>query len=88
MKSRIKICHFNRRIPYCMEKKIEKLKGKDLTSYVDRHKKEFQGNGDELCLAAGYGVQTDDGNEKCDFSDFVKALSLAEGNSDKEIEES
>ena len=27
----------------------------------------------------GYGIQSDDGMEKCDFSDFVKALAT-EGN--------
>ncbi len=71
-----------------MARKIEKLKGKDLTSYIDQHKQEFEGNGDKLCLAAGYGVPTDDGNEKCDFSDFVKALSLAKGKSEIDVEES
>ena len=59
-----------------MTKKIEKLRGKELTSYIEKHKQEFDGNGDKLCVAAGYGIQADDGNEKCDFSDFVKALSI------------
>jgi len=61
-----------------MTKKIEKLRGKELTSYIEKHKKEFNGNGDKLCVAAGYGIQADDGNDKCDFSDFVKALSIEE----------
>lgn len=61
-----------------MTKKIEKLRGKELTSYIEKHKQEFDGNGDKLCVAAGYGIQADDGNEKCDFSDFVKALSIEE----------
>jgi len=61
-----------------MTKKIEKLRGKELTSYIEKHKKEFNGNGDKLCVAAGYGIQADDGKEKCDFSDFVKALSIEE----------
>ena len=61
-----------------MTKKIEKLRGKELTSYIEKHKQEFDGNGDKLCVAAGYGIQADDGKEKCDFSDFVKALSIDE----------
>ncbi len=60
-----------------MEKKIKKLTGNDLASYIEEHKQEFDGNGDKLCLAAGYGIKADDGNEKCDFSDFVKAFSHA-----------
>ena len=59
-----------------MTKKIEKLKGKELTSYIEQHKQEFDGNGDKLCLAAGYGIQAEDGRQKWDFSDFVKALSI------------
>ena len=61
-----------------MTKKIEKLRGKELTSYIEKHKQEFDGNGDKLCVAAGYGTKADDGKEKCDFSDFVKALSIEE----------
>ena len=61
-----------------MTKKIEKLRGKELTSYIEQHKQEFEGNGDKLCVAAGYGIEADDGKEKCDFSDFVKALSIEE----------
>ena len=61
-----------------MIKKTEKLRGKELTSYIEKHKQEFDGNGDKLCVAAGYGIQADDGKEKCDFSDFVKALSIEE----------
>ncbi len=61
-----------------MTKKIEKLRGKELTSYIEKHKQEFDGNGDRLCVAAGYGIRADDGKEKCDFSDFVKALSIEE----------
>ena len=61
-----------------MTKKIDKLRGKELASYIEQHKQEFEGNGDKLCLAAGYGIQSDDGNEKCDFSDFVRALSIDE----------
>ena len=59
-----------------MTKKIDKLRGKELASYIEQHKQEFEGNGDKLCLAAGYGIQADDGKEKCDFSNFVKALSI------------
>ena len=61
-----------------MPKKIEKLEGEDLALYIEKHRQEFDGNGDELCLAAGYGIETEDGSEKCDFSNFVKALSLEE----------
>ena len=61
-----------------MTKNTEKLRGKELTSYIEKHKEEFDGNGDKLCVAAGYGIQADDGKEKCDFSDFVKALSIDE----------
>ena len=61
-----------------MTKKIQKLRGKELTSYIEQHKQEFDGNGDKLCVAAGYGIQADDGKEKWDFSDFVKALSIEE----------
>ena len=70
-----------------MTKKIEKLRGKELTSYIEKHKQEFNGNGDELCVAAGYGIQADDGKEKCDFSDFVKALSIEEIENDHSASE-
>ncbi len=65
-----------------MVQKIDKLKGKELADYVEKHKEEFEGNGDKLCLAAGYGVQAEDGNLKCDFGNFVKAVSVAEDISD------
>ena len=61
-----------------MTKKIEKLTGKKLASYIEQHKQEFMGNGDKLCLAAGYGIRAEGGDEKCDFSDFVRALSVEE----------
>ncbi|KGG15510.1 MULTISPECIES: hypothetical protein [unclassified Prochlorococcus] len=60
-----------------MDKNKAKLEGKALASYLEEHRNDFNGNGDALCLAAGYGIQGDDGTEKCDFSDFVKALSTA-----------
>ena len=60
-----------------MKKEPEKLKGEELFSYVEQHRAEFNGNGDALCLAAGYGIKGSDGNEKCNFSDFVEALSGA-----------
>ncbi len=54
-----------------------KLSGKDLASYLEVHRDEFNGNGDALCLAAGYGIKGEDGIQKCNFSDFVQALSSA-----------
>ena len=60
-----------------MVKKKIKLQGKELASYLKTHKKDFEGNGDDFCLAAGYGIKTRDGNEKCNFPDFIKELALA-----------
>ena len=56
---------------------MKKLKGKELASYFEEHGDDFNGNGDALCLAAGYGIQRGDGTEKCDLSDFINALSTA-----------
>ena len=55
----------------------KKLTGKDLASYLELHREDFNGNGDALCLAAGYGVTGEDGTEKCNLSDFIQALSAA-----------
>ncbi len=54
-----------------------KLTGKDLVSYLEVHRHEFDGNGDAFCLAAGYGIKGEDGKNKCNFTDFVQALSEA-----------
>ena len=54
-----------------------KLSGKDLASYLEIHRAEFNGNGDAFCLAAGYGIKGDDGTQKCNLTDFVQALSDA-----------
>ena len=58
-----------------MKKKIVKLKGEELASYFKSHRKDFESDGDALCLAAGYGIELNDGTTKCNFTDFVKALS-------------
>ena len=60
-----------------MTKESEKLKGEALFSDVEEHRAEFNGNGDALCMAAGYGIKGSDGIEKCNFSDFIEALSGA-----------
>ena len=57
--------------------KPNKLIGKDLASYLEIHRDEFNGNGDAFCLAAGYGVKGDDGAQKCNLTDFIRALSDA-----------
>ena len=54
-----------------------KLTGKDLATYLEGHKKEFNGNGDAFCLAAGYGMEDEDGSQKCNFTAFVEAVSTA-----------
>ena len=59
---------------FFVEQESNKLKGKELADYVQNHRSDFDGNGDALCLAAGYGIKTSDGYEKCNFSDFVKAV--------------
>ncbi len=56
-----------------------KLTGKDLSSYLEIHRDEFDGNGDALCVAAGYGIKGEDGIEKCDFKGFIQALSASLG---------
>ncbi len=55
----------------------DKLTGKELASYLEIHREDFNGNGDAFCVAAGYGVKGEDGTQKCNFTDFVKALSAA-----------
>ena len=57
-----------------MGKESEKLRGEELASYVEDHRGEFQGNGDALCLAPGYGKTSSDGSQVCNFTAFVKAL--------------
>ena len=56
---------------------MKKLTGKKLASYLEAHREDFNGNGDALCMAAGYGIEKGDGTEKCNFTDFIKALSNA-----------
>ena len=55
----------------------DRLTGKELATYLEIHREDFHGNGDALCVAAGYGIKGDDGNQKCNFADFVQALSEA-----------
>lgn len=60
-------------------KKIsKKLKGKELADYIKKYKDQFKGDGDQLCLAAGYGQPSKDGNNmKCDLPLFIKEFSEA-----------
>ncbi len=60
-----------------MRKHSVKLQGDDLANYFNDHQGDFNGNGDALCLAAGYGIKAEDGTEKCNFSDFIKELADA-----------
>ncbi len=57
-----------------MEINSHKLSGLELVEYLENHRQEFNGNGDEICMAAGYGVESDDGSLKCNFKAFVQAL--------------
>ena len=56
-------------------KEGQKLKGDELVRYVKQHKNEFKGNGDALCVAAGYGTLSKEGKPICEFQPFVKELS-------------
>tara|TARA_Y100001968_G_C19367671_1_gene723422 strand:+ start:956 stop:1162 length:207 start_codon:yes stop_codon:yes gene_type:complete len=59
-------------------KRISKrLKGKDLADYIKNNKSNFKENGDDLCLAAGYGKTTENGATKCDLPLFIKEASEA-----------
>ena len=60
-----------------MNEKGDQLSGQELANYLENHREEFNGNGDALCMAAGYGIEKGDGTEKCNFTDFIKALSNA-----------
>ena len=56
--------------------KIKKqLKGKELVNFVEDHRKDFNGNGDQLCVEAGYGEYSNNGEALCNFKPFVKELS-------------
>ena len=50
------------------------LKGEELAKYFDVHREDFQGNGDALCVEAGYGEYSEDGRPNCNFQPFVKEL--------------
>ena len=60
-----------------MSKKENQLKGDALKAYIDKNRDKFKGNGDELCLAAGYGINSDDGSLKCDLPYFINELDKA-----------
>ncbi len=60
------------------QKHVKKpLEGEELRKYVEGHKAMFQGNGDALCVGAGYGDYSEDGVPHCDFPKFVKELDKA-----------
>ena len=56
--------------------KIKKqLRGEELFNFVEDHRKDFNGNGDQLCVEAGYGEYSNNGDAICNFKPFVKELS-------------
>ncbi len=56
-------------------KSRKQLKGEELVNFVKAHRSDFDGNGDLLCVEAGYGNYSKDGNAKCNFKPFIKELS-------------
>mgnify|MGYP007063786756 CR=1 FL=1 len=58
-------------------KTYKPLKGEKLVDYVKNHKEEFHGEGDALCVSAGYGNFSEEGKPHCNFEDFVKELGEA-----------
>jgi len=50
------------------------LKGKDLYEYIVGNKLNCGGNGDELCIGAGYASYSDEGMPICNFAPFVEEL--------------
>ena len=56
-------------------KSQKRLKGKELASFIETHRKDFNGDGDKLCIEAGYGEYATNGHAKCNFKPFVKELS-------------
>jgi len=55
----------------------KKLKGKGLADYIEAHRQDFQGDGDTLCVEAGYGKYSQSGEPICDFKPFIQELSTA-----------
>ena len=53
------------------------LRGKELVNYVESHREGLQGDGDTLCVEAGYGEYDQKGHPICNFKPFVKELSQA-----------
>ena len=43
--------------------------------YLESHREDFNGNGDALCIEAGYGQYSENGELKCNFKPFVKEVS-------------
>tara|TARA_B100001250_G_scaffold352128_1_gene324699 strand:- start:945 stop:1160 length:216 start_codon:yes stop_codon:yes gene_type:complete len=60
-----------------MSRKTDQLKGNALKAYIEKNRDKFDGNGDALCLAAGYGINTDDGSLKCNLPSFINELGKA-----------
>ena len=56
---------------------INPLKGKELVEYLEEHRESFEGDGDALCVAAGYGTEVGDGTTKCNLPAFVNELDRA-----------
>ena len=69
------------------EELSNQLRGKDLVEYVEDHREEFEGDGDALCVAAGYGIDEEDGTTKCDLPAFVNELGQATDLTSYEIDE-
>ena len=62
---------------------LKPLKGEKLLDFIEGHKESYEGNGDALCVGAGYGDLLEDGTPSCNFPKFVKELGKAMEN-DKE----
>ena len=55
----------------------KKLRGKELAKFIETHRQDFNGDGDQLCVEAGYGEYSKEGDAICNFKPFVKELSEA-----------
>ena len=63
-------------------KVTRKLKGKELADYIKKNKKQLKGDGDKLCLDAGYGMNSNGGVLKCNLPLFIKEFSQAMSETD------
>ncbi|KGG12703.1 MULTISPECIES: hypothetical protein [Prochlorococcus] len=52
----------------------KRLQGEELASYIKKNGHKFHGDGDQLCVAVGYGIAADDGSIKCNLSHFTNEL--------------